>query len=150
MVLMIIANDNQSTKRSVKISNTSIHLLDRVEVVAAVGNLGVHQLDQLVRDRFVLLNSPLQDRARPPVARGDEEIDLLTSADERVAGVVGVQDHEAGRANRVEWEADVHLGRLSFVGSVQLASVLVLMVQPNLFAVRQLSQLSNLLEAELI
>ena len=33
--------------------------------------------------------------------RGDEEIDLLTSADERVAGVVGVQDHEAGRTNRV-------------------------------------------------
>ena len=33
--------------------------------------------------------------------RGDEEIDLLTSADERVAGVVGVQHHEAGRANRV-------------------------------------------------
>ena len=33
--------------------------------------------------------------------RGDEEIDLLTSADERVAGVVGVQYHEAGRANRV-------------------------------------------------
>ena len=37
--------------------------------------------------------------------RGDEEIDLLTSADERVAGVVGVQHHEAGRANRVwMWE----------------------------------------------
>ena len=33
--------------------------------------------------------------------RGDEEIDLLTSADERVAGAVGVQHHEAGRANRV-------------------------------------------------
>ena len=100
MVLMVIANDNQSTTRSVKISNTSLHLLDRVEVVAAVGNLGVQQLDQLVGDlqdfdhntvmmmcrkskqkkiiphplaiyvahRFVLLNSPLQDRARPPVA----------------------------------------------------------------------------------
>ena len=65
-----------------------------------------------------------------------------------------------------EREADVHLGRLSLVGSVQLASVpgqqcslqtlnvlrnvqcldfrkssLVLVVQPNLFAVRQLSQL---------
>ena len=33
--------------------------------------------------------------------RGDEQIDLLTSADERIAGVVGVQDHEAGRANWV-------------------------------------------------
>ena len=103
MVLMIIANDNQSPTTSVKISNTSLHLLDRVEVVAAVGNLGVQQLDQLVSDlqdfdqntvmrmseikskdnhhfsapppllqyvahRFVLLDSPLQDRARPPVA----------------------------------------------------------------------------------
>ena len=39
--------------------------------------------------------------------RGDEEIDLLTSADERVAGVVGVQHHEAGRANRVwMWDYD--------------------------------------------
>merc|ERR1712223_1102312 len=84
------------------------------------------------------------------MARGDEEINLLTSADERVAGVVGVQHHEAGRANWVEREADVHLSRLSLVGSVQLAGVLVLVVQPHLLAVRQLSELSNLFEAELI
>ena len=61
MVLMIIANDNQSPTTSVKISNTSLHLLDRVEVVAAVGNLGVQQLDQLVSD--------LQDFDQNPMMR---------------------------------------------------------------------------------
>merc|ERR1719266_2190283 len=57
-------------------------LFDRVKVMAAVGNLGVQQLRQLACDRLVLLDSPLQHRARSTVACGNEEVDLLAGAGE--------------------------------------------------------------------
>merc|ERR1711970_1305223 len=118
--------------------------------MAAVGNLGVEQLRQLACDRLVLFHSPLQHRTRPTVARCDKEINLLASADEAVACVVSVQHHKARRANWVEREADIHLCRESLVCSIQFAGILVLVVQSNLLTVRQLSQLSDLLEPELI
>merc|ERR1719300_1496796 len=93
-------------------------LFDWVKVVAAVRNLRVKQFRQLVRDRLVLLDGPLQHGTRPAVARCNEEIDLLASADEAVAGVVGVQHHKASRSNWIQWESDIHLCRKSFVCSI--------------------------------
>jgi len=75
------------------------------------------------------------------VTRGDEKVNLLAGADEAVAGVVGVQHHEACRSDWIEWKADIHLCGLSFVSRIQLASVLVLVVEAHLLTVRQLSQL---------
>merc|ERR1719266_2706275 len=55
-------------------------LFDRVKVMAAVGNLGVQQLRQLACDRLVLLDSPLQHRARPTVALVDVRVETLVPA----------------------------------------------------------------------
>merc|ERR1719300_1395698 len=74
-------------------------LFDWVKVVAAVRNLRVKQLRQLARDRLVLLDGPLQHGTRPAVARCNEEVDLLASADEAVAGVIGVQHNKTGRSD---------------------------------------------------
>jgi len=64
--------------------------------------------------------------------------------------LVHVDDQDEDYDNLTEGKADIHLCRESFVGSIQLAGVLVLVVQAHLLTVRQLSQLGDLLEAELV
>ena len=74
--------------------------------MAGVLHLTVQDRNHLLSDGGVLHGGSLEDGAGPPVTPQDEEVEILTGAEEAGVVVVRVQDHKAGGANQV-WDHEI-------------------------------------------
>ena len=73
----------------------AVFMLDLVKVVASVINLTVEEGLHVGHSLGVVpLGVPGQDAAGPPVSEDEEQVDVLTSADQSIVVIVGVEDDE--------------------------------------------------------
>ena len=87
--------------RLVKVGIVIFHLFDPVKVVTGILQLAVQDGEHFVGYVGVLHCVPLEDGARPPVRLRDEEVEVLTGADQARVLVVRVQHYKAGGADQV-------------------------------------------------
>ena len=77
------------------------HLLYSVEIMTSIIQLTVQDSKHLLGDAGVLQRLPLEDGAWSPVSLGDEEIEVLASAEECWVLVVSVQNNKTWGAQQV-------------------------------------------------
>merc|ERR1719222_1256490 len=111
-----------------------------------IWNQGLH----LICYSFIFLSCSLENRARNPVGCCYKQIHLLASTKKTKIIIISVQNYITSRSNSIEGKSNNHLGRYRFLRNKEFAGILVVMINTNSVFKRQLSDLFNRFEAEVV